>query len=247
MLVSLAIMKPPRLIVCVVSMFASAVFAQTPAPGVIGPPDNFPKKPAPIEKLGDNLYRLGIMRIDTAKHEVTLPGKINPAESLEFVANTKSQFRAYESAIHVDEFALNFNVAMLLIGLDKANSTSARYHFDPTAPKGDQVEIWVEWTSGNETKRVRAEDLFWDVEKKEKFPHSPWVYTGSEVLSTGSYLAEVDGVLIGFVHDPASIIEWTGGNGLGRFGFIKLDPKTGLTAGMPVTIIVKAIQASGKD
>jgi hypothetical protein len=155
------------------------------------------------------------------------------------LANTKSQFRAYESAVHVDEFALNFNVAMLLIGLDKANSTSARYHFDPATPKGDQVEIWVEWTSGNETKRVRAEDLFWDAEKKEKFPRSPWVYTGSEVLPTGSYLAEVDGVLIGFVHDPASIIEWTGTNGLGRFGFIKLDPKMGLTPGMTVNIIVR--------
>ena len=89
--------------------------------------------------------------------------------------------------------------------------------------------------------------MFWDVERKEKFPRSAWVYTGSEVLPTGSYLADVDGVLIGFVHDPASIIEWTGANGLGRFGFIKLDPKMGLEPGTPVIITVKAIRATGKD
>ena len=63
------------------------------------------------------------------------------------------------------------------------------------------------------------------------------------MLSDGRYRADIDGVIIGFVHDPSSIIEWTGSNGVGRFGFIKLDPQWGLEPGTAVTITVKAAAA----
>ena len=58
---------------------------------------------------------------------------------------------------------------------------------------------------------------------------------------------DLDGVIIGFVHDPASIIEWVGSNGLGRFGHIKLDPKLKLEPGTPVTITVKPAAPASKD
>ena len=55
-----------------------------------------------------------------------------------------------------------------------------------------------------------------------------------------------DGVIIGFVHDPADIIEYAGANGVGRFGHIKLDPKFKLAPGTPVTITVKAAAPAAK-
>jgi hypothetical protein len=210
------------------------------------PEGALPKAPDPIEKLGDNLFRLGAIRVDTAKREVTVTGKVNDTNVLEFIANTKNGFRAYESAFELETNGLTFNVAMILIGLDKANSVPPEVHFDPNPPKGDPVEVWVEWKAGKNTKRMRADEILWDKEKKEAFPKSQWVYTGSALLDDGRYLADQDAVLIGFVHDPSSIIEWTGSNGVGRFGFIQIDPKLGLAPGTPVTIIVKATGAASK-
>src|SRR5207244_2453149 len=98
----------------------------------------------------------------TAKREAIIPGKINDTQQLEFIANTKNGFRAYESAFELESNGVTFNLAMILIGLDKANSTGPRFHFDPNPPTGDVVEVWVEWKAGKETKRVRADDLLWD-------------------------------------------------------------------------------------
>ncbi len=208
-----------------------------PLPPIPAPP---PSAPDPVEKLSDTLFRFGVMRVDTAKREVTIPGKMNATMQLEFIANTKNGFRAYESAFELEANGLTFNLAMILLGLDKKNSVLPKFHFDPTPPVGDPVEVWVEWKTGNGTKRVRAEDLLWDKERKQHFQRSGWVYTGSALLDDGRYLADLDAVLIGFVHDPASIIEWTGSSGVGRFGFIEVDPKLGLAPGTAITVIVKA-------
>jgi hypothetical protein len=212
-----------------------------------GRPGDTPGAPDPIVTLGDNLFRMGSIRIDTGKHEVTVPGKVTDASSLEFIASTNSTFRTYESAIQLDTNGLTFNVAMILIGLDKDKGVPSRFHFDPNEPVGDPVDIWVEWKAGAENKRIRAEDLLWDQEKNEVFPRRPWVYIGSQILPDGRYRADLDGVIIGFVHDPASIIEWTGSNGLKRFGMIKIDPKLKLQPGTPVTITIKQGGPSAKN
>ncbi len=218
--------------------------AQTPAPVY---PSDTPKNPDPIEKLGNNLFRLGSVRVDTAKREVTIPGKVNNAMALEFIANTKNGFKAYESAFEMETNGLTFNLAMILIGLDKTHAKPSRAHFDPNPPEGDPVEIWLEWKSGTGTQRIRAEELLWDSEKQEGFGRGSWVYTGSTVLDDGRYMADLDGVLIGFVHDPASIIEWSGAAGVGRFGFMKINPKLGLEPETRVTVTVKAAGAASRN
>jgi hypothetical protein len=67
------------------------------------------------------------------------------------------------------------------------------------------------------------------------------VYTGSALLPDGRYLANVDGVLIGFVHSPAPIIEHQGGPGVNRYGEIVLNPNLGLAPDMPVTLTIKSL------
>ena len=229
--------------VCLLFALLTDVHAQISIPGG----DN-PGAPDPVEKLGDNLFRLGAIRVDTAKREASVTGKVNPDTTvLEFIANTKNGFRAYESAFELDANGLTFNLAMILIGLDNKNAVLPRFHFDPDPPQGDPVEVWVEWKAGNDTRRLRAEELLWDKEKMERFPRSQWVYTGSILLDDGRYRADLDAVLIGFVHDPSSVIEWAGANGVGRFGFVQIDPKLGLVPGTALTVIVKAIGAPAKD
>jgi hypothetical protein len=200
-----------------------------------------PKPSEPIQKLGDNLYRLGRLRIDTAKGEVVVTGRVNPVSTLEFVANTPNGKKAYESAITLDTDGIDLNIALLLLGLDITHSRAPTRHFDPNTPEGDRVAITLEWTRGGERVRMPAEQLLFDRATGRPVPPAPWVYTGSALLPDGRYLANVDGVLIGFVHSPAPIIEHQGGPGVNRYGEIVLNPNLGLAPDMPVTLTIKSL------
>lgn len=211
-----------------------------PPPGPPPPPSTKPTEP--VEKLGDNLFRIGAIRVDTARKEVSVPGVVNDVSVLEFVANTKGGFKAYESALELDTNAINFNLAMILIGLDKEHASVSKFHFDPNAPQGDPVEIWVEWTDGGKPRRIRAEQLVYNDVSKQTLTEGPWIYTGSMFIENTGYLADLDGVLIGFVHTPAPIIESPRPLAEGGYGASRFNPNLGLKPGTRVTVVVRALE-----
>jgi hypothetical protein len=199
-----------------------------------------PKVP-PVERLGPNRLRLGAVRVDTAAREVSVSGHVNDVMVLEWVANTQGGFKAYESAITADTDAITFNAALLMIGLDKSRSRVPEMHFDPKPPLGDRVEVLVEWGAGANQKRIPIEQLLFDKRTNQPLPSDPWVYTGSTFLpGTNAYQAQVDGVLIGFVHSPAPVIENGGTGAVGAFGSVVLNKEL-VPPGTPVTLIVRAL------
>lgn len=153
---------------------AAVVAGQTPgaapapqSPGVPSAPiyveKRPPTSPARVEKLSATSLRVGAVYVDLAKKEVSVSGRVNDVPLLEFLVNTKGGYKSYESAIEADSNAIDFNVGLVLIGLDPARTTARpRFHFDPIAPQGDLVEIWISWKAGAEEKRVRAEELIYD-------------------------------------------------------------------------------------
>jgi hypothetical protein len=212
-----------------------------------GPPTpdagGYKAPPAPkIERLGPTLIRMGAIRVDTATREVSVTGHINDVPILEWVANTQGGFKAYESAVSVDTDAIAFNAALLLIGLDQSHARVPKQHFDPVPPAGDPVEVLIEWTAGGEKKRVPIEQLLFDKRTNAPLPRAPWVYTGSRFIpGSNLYEAQLDGVLIGFVHSPAPIIENAGAGAVNAFGSVVLN-KALVPPGTPVTLIVKALE-----
>lgn len=206
-----------------------------------------PRKPAApvVEKLGKDLLRVGTIRVDTAKREISVGGTANDVTVLEFVANTRNGMKAYESALTLDTDAITFNTALVLIGLDRANAVPAERPFDPKTPKGDPVEVWVEWKDGDRTRRERAEKLMYDTEKQVTLPEGPWVYVGSVFVEDG-YLAEIEGVLIGFVHSPSAVIDNPTPFGVVQYGRIQFNPTLGLKGGTPVTVTVRAIGSAAR-
>jgi len=227
------------------TLFALAVVvpvvagAQTPA--AQNPPAPAVRQPA-VEKLSDSSYRIGRIRVDTARREVVLPGTVNArVTTLEYIANTQGGLKAYETALTLETDAITFNTALVLIGLDPTHARNApRGHFDPAVPEGDAVEIVVECPN-HECERMPAERLMFDRVTMDTASGGSWVYLGSRFLPDGRYLAQVDGVLVSFVHDSASIIEYTKGAGLGRYGTIVLNPNVGLAPGTAVTVTVRAV------
>jgi len=195
--------------------------------------------PVAVERLGKDLFRLGQVRVNTATREVTVPGSINPVSTLEFLANTPRGLKAYESALTLESDGVTFNTALVLIGLERSN---ARLLPNKTID-GDRVELWVE-IPGPPVKKFRAERLVFDRATNQELPVSHWVYSGSMFQPNGRYLSDVDGVLIGFVHSRAAVIEHPETVGVGRYGSVVLNPNLGLQPGAAVTLTVKALGAT---
>jgi hypothetical protein len=202
-----------------------------------------PSAASPVERLGPDRIRVGNVYVDLAKKELSIAGVANEVSTLEFLANTKGGFKAYESAIELDTFAVNMNVGLLLIGLDPARAVVPKTHLDPIPPKGDPVEIWVEWQDQDKKHRIRGEQLVYNEVTKQTFSEGPWVYTGSSFSSTSNeyLLADLDGVLVGFVHSPSPLIESPRPLAPGDYGATRLNPKLNLKPGTPVTLTVKAL------
>jgi hypothetical protein len=228
--------------VLVVAMTAAA---QGPVPtpnGIV----YTPPKPAAVTRLGPNRIRMGKVEVDTAAREVSVPGHVNDVPILEWVANTEGGFKAYESAISADTDAITFNAALLLIGLDKSHARVPTMHFDPVPPKGDPIDLFIEWTADGTKKRVPIEELLFDKRTNKPLAKGEWVYTGSTfVQGTNIYQAQLDGVLIGFVHSPAPVIENAGSGAVSAYGSVTLN-KDLVAPGTTVALVVKAATVDRK-
>jgi hypothetical protein len=208
--------------------------AQTPAPAA-------PR----IVRISPTEVGIGSLRVNTAAKEVRAPGQINQVSTLEFIANTPRGLKEYESAITIDTTAVALNTALLLLGLDPSRARVPDYHLDPVPPKGDPVELFVEWKAASGVRRVKVEELVWNEVTRTTMPEGPWVYTGSR-LADRQLLADADGVLVGFVHSPAPLIENPRPVPAKAYGELVLNPKLELVPGTPVTLIVRVLDRTTK-
>jgi hypothetical protein len=233
-------------IVCLAMMLAigdarAQSAAQTQQPPAPPSPYNVPKGPSPIERLTRDTLRIGNIYVDTAKKELSVRGVANEVTSLEFIAVTKGGFKAYESVLELDTNAVNFNLALILMGLDAKRAVMPRHPGEKILPQGDPVEIWVEWADGKDKRRVRAEELVYNVKTKQTLSKGPWVYTGSVFVEhTNAYMADIDGALIGFIHSMSPIIE-SPRPFTPDYTANQVNPNLNLRPGMEILLTVRAL------
>ena len=231
-------MKPPFLTLALVVLIAAPGSAQQP-PAASG------MTKAAVEKIGDGKYRIGAMQVDTVKREVTVPAGINPVENVEFTASARNGVKSYETLLILNTDAVEFNTALLLIGLDPARGKPSKMQFDKDTPEGDAVELFVDMADGQ---RLRVEELLYDKGLKQPLASGPWVYTGSTFIpgmNGPRYLAEIDGVLVGLMHGPSAIIENPRNDQVARFGNIIPNPKFVKTQTY-ASFVVRALPLPGR-
>jgi hypothetical protein len=122
---------------------------------------------------------------------------------VELLACTKIG-KVHESVLTMDVEPIHLQTALILLGLEFVGGL--RYQGDPLTPKGDRVQIWVEWTVGGEVKRHRAEDLVYNRAKQASMEHTDWVFSGSRIKS-GVFMSQATGTLITTYHDPDTILD----------------------------------------
>jgi hypothetical protein len=198
------------------------------------------------EKIRPGVYRVDKIEIDTNSKEMSVPATVNSkVTTLEFVANSPNGAKAYESALTVQADPLEFNTALLLLGADPAHARVPRFHFDTVAPDGDPLDLFLTWSENGATKRIRVEELLFDIRQNAPMPEGPWVYTGSSFTS-GRFMASLDGVLIGFVHSPSPIIENPRSGAVNAYGSVVLNTHLALPD-KPLTLTVKLLTRKAKS
>lgn len=202
-----------------------------------------PQRQDIVKNLGNGRLQIGNIIIDENKNEVVVPGRLNMIEGpIEFIACTKGGMKAYESILEMDTDAKSFNLSMILLGLDPKKGKAAAYHFDPNPPEGDAVEIFLQWDTLEGKKIIKAQELIYDMNTGKTFPADHWVYTGSVFLEDGKYLADLAGVLVGFVHDPASIIESYFSGEFPAYGTYVVNKKYLIEVGRNIQMIIKPLE-----
>jgi hypothetical protein len=157
-----------------------------------------------IINVGNGLFKLGKVDLDLNKKIVTIYGKINmQAGLIELLACTKIG-KVHESVLVLDVEPIHMQTALILLGLEFVGGL--RYQGDPLTPKGDRVQIWVEWNSGDKVIRHRAEDLVYNRVKQASMEHTSWVFSGSRARN-GVFMAQSTGTLIVTYHDPDAILD----------------------------------------
>lgn len=227
-------------LVAAVALGTGAAPAQEPP---ATPPARPPAAPPAVRRLGGERYQIGAIVIDKRARSLTIPGHVTHLGEapLEYLAVSPHGLKAYESLLEVEAGGSEFNLALILIGLDAALSSRPGYQFDRTLPEGQLLDIAVRFRRDGRERTVAADEALMPDEQRRTVPPALWVYTGSYTNTRvgAPYAADGSGTLIGFVHDPADVVEHRSGLGIGHYGSVRGNALLLPPVGTPVELVVR--------
>jgi hypothetical protein len=191
--------------------------AQAPAPR---PPARLVGE---LKSLGDERYQVGGIVIDKRARSFVVPGRVHVVgKPLEYLATSPGGMKAYETLLELDTVGSEFNLACILIGLERDPKQVESRKVGQGPLVGQRVSLSVAWPEGGKRRQVSAAEALLNPESGVKPESVEWVYTGSRTSGAeGRFAADATGTLIGFVPDSNCIIESAVGIGLGAYGSVR--------------------------
>jgi hypothetical protein len=190
-------------------------FAQTaePAPPVVGA----------VKPLGQERYQIGHIVVDKRAHRFTVPGRVHALDKpLEYLATSPGGRKAYEALLELDASGSEFNLACILIGLERDPKLASSKPPDAANVVGQRVAMSVAWTRDGQRRQVTAAEALFNADARKSIESVEWVYTGSFTSIDGSrFAADFTGTLITFIKDPTGLIEAVSGVGIGPYGSMR--------------------------
>lgn len=215
----------------------------TPSPAASSPPGaTGPTAPVgELKPLGGDRYQIGRIVLDKKAGRFTVPGRVHVlGKPLEYLATSPGGMKEYETLLELDASGSEFNLACILLGLERDPKQGPYWQFSKDPLSGPRVEIRVAWQDGGKRREVSAAEALLDPKDETKPESVEWVYMGSLMNpADGLYAADVTGTLVGFVHDANSVIESVYGLGIGTYGSVSGNPDKLPPEGTPVELIVR--------
>ncbi len=135
---------------------------------------------------------------------------------LEYLA-VAEEGKAYESVLVLKCEPSRLHLALLALGYEPGNI--------PEEAKGDYIrqsfgandenpknhlDLFVEWTEGDQTVRVRAEELLYSIAEGKPADQTHWVFTGSYFAKDSEgrefYVADWERSIVAVWYDPTALI-----------------------------------------
>ena len=222
--------------------------AQAPDAAPASTPALATAAPAPAMKpLGDERYQIGSIIVDRKARRMTIPARVHVVDKpLEYLFTARGGMKEYESLLETDVSGTELNLACILLGLERDKTQEPYLQFSQKRVSGPRVDIVVARKDGDRTISVAAGDVLFDTGQKAPEPVE-WVYTGSQKhWQDERFAADVTGTLIGFVHDPNTIIESAVGLGIGAYGSVNGNTALLPPAGADVDLVITVPEGSAK-
>lgn len=208
----------------------------------VAPAQSPPPKVGEIKPLGPDRFQVGRIVVDKRARSFSVPGRVLvQGKPLEYLATSPGGMKGYETLFELDTTGSEFNLACILIGLepDPRSVSNESRTFKPVP--GPRVTIQVAWLEDGKRRQAPAAELLLNPEAEVKPETVEWVYTGSPAsLGGGRFTPDDTGTLVGFVHDPNTLIESVLPIGLGAYGSVRGHSSLPAT-GTAVQLIVEAV------
>jgi hypothetical protein len=156
----------------------------------------------PLQRVSENVYTIGLVRMDKKERTASFPGSVNMSDGVVEYALVHSTGKVHESVLKTETDPLHIHLAMLLLGPTNPPATDANGL--PRELVGPKLRIWVNWTSSPDG-RVPLEDLVSNTVTRAAMSRGHWVYSGSRVVQ-GVFLAHRDGSIAAIISDPDALI-----------------------------------------
>jgi hypothetical protein len=172
--------------------------------GASPPGSGLPKE---AEKIGEDLFRIGKVRVDLKAKTLTCSGKINMSKgTIEYLA-VAPRGKRHESVLVLDAHPLHFQLGLILLGLEPKGGImrTPNPRVSQGEPKGSPVDLWVLWQRGGRAVRVAGETLAWDIGKRRPMESGAWIFSGSTGGFSG-FVAEEDLSMVATYRDPVAVI-----------------------------------------
>jgi hypothetical protein len=247
-------------VLCGVLVLASGASAQSAAgspaqsstPSVATAPKPFTTgRPPPVgelKSLGKDRYQVGRIVVDKKAGRFTVPGRVLVmGQPLEYLATSPKGMKDYETLLEVDASGSEFNLACILLGLERDPRQGQFYQFSEAPLVGPKVLVSVAWQDAGKRREISAAEALLDPKGDVRPESVEWVYTGSlSMPPDGQFAADITGTLIGFVHDANSIIESVLGLGIGAYGSVSGNAALLPPIGTPIELIVQLPREQAK-
>ena len=200
-----------------------------------------------VKKAGEEVYLMGDIEINPEKGCVSFPCSINMTSGLLEVLLCRPEGKVHESLLVTSVTPLEFQTALLLLGLDPVNEVPEdTAKIDKLSPyksietSGDSVQLFIETEQSGKKQKRPAEYFVRDERTQSPLVQGTWFFKGAVTHQSDHVIVDNSTTMISTYLDPVTLMEI---NASSRFNdeLFYVNENAGLTKGQPVTLIIQSV------